>query len=120
MDAKTQAELRKLLFLERERILNNSKRSLAQDLAVSSDDLPDETDLAAQEIQQNLTFNMRDRDRRLLESINEALMRMENGVYGICEETEEPIEVSRLRAVPWTTVSLAGAELRDLKKRKFA
>lgn len=120
MDPKTLAELKKLLLAERERIINNSKKSLEQDLAVSSDDLPDETDLAAQEIFQNLTFNMRDRDRKLLESINEALMRMENGEYGICEETEEPIEVERLRAVPWTKVSLAGAELRDLRRRKFA
>lgn len=120
MDAKQVAFFKKLLLSERERVLNNSKKTLESELHVSADDLPDETDIAAHESNQHLTFQLRDRERHLLSEINESLMRLEDGSYGVCEETEEPIEVERLKAVPWTRLSLIGAELRENRRKKFA
>ncbi len=119
MDAKSLAKYRKVLLEEKQRILNNSKNSLENELVVSTDDLPDETDLAATEVNQNLMFKLRDRERNLLVKIEEALMRIENGSFGICEETEEPIEPARLMAVPWTNLSLEGAEIREARNKQF-
>lgn len=59
---------------------------------------------------------------RLLEQLIEidyALSRIENGSYGICEETDELIESERLRAIPWTRLSIEGAELREAMRRRF-
>lgn len=56
---------------------------------------------------------------QLLE-IEYALARIENGSYGICEETEEPIEPDRLMAIPWTRLSIEGAEMRESMNKRFA
>ena len=53
------------------------------------------------------------RDLLLLEKILQALERMENGRYGICEQTEEVIELKRLESLPWTTLSIEGAEIAE-------
>ncbi len=61
--------------------------------------------------------------QRLMERLIEvdlALARLESGHYGICEETDEPIEIERLRAIPWTRLSIEGAEIRETIKRRFA
>lgn len=55
---------------------------------------------------------------RILE-IESALARIERGTYGICEETDEPIEIERLRALPWTRLSIEGAEMREALQRRF-
>src|SRR4029079_11720548 len=98
MDAKTLARFKKNLLEEKQRILNNSKNALKNELALSPDDLPDETDLAASEINQNLVFKLRDRERQLLSKIDEALSRIDLGGFGTCEDCEEPIEPKRLEA----------------------
>ena len=107
MDAKTVARYRKALLEEKERILNNSRNAVKHELSLSPDDLPDETDLAASEINQNLIFKLRDRERQLLVKIDEALGRMDDGVFGLCEECEEPIEPRRLEARPVSTMCIA-------------
>ena len=61
MDAKNLTKYRKLLLDEKQRILNNAKNALQNDLVISTDDLADETDLAAVEVNQNLVFKLRDR-----------------------------------------------------------
>ena len=53
------------------------------------------------------------RDLLLLEKVLQALERMENGRYGICEQTEEGIELKRLESLPWTTLSIEGAEIAE-------
>jgi DnaK suppressor protein len=120
MDAKTQAKFRKLLLEEKQRILNNSKNTLKQDLALSPDDLPDETDLAASEINQNLVFKLRDRERQLLSKIDEALGRIDDGNYGNCEECEEPIEPKRLEARPVSTLCIACKERQEHREKIYA
>src|SRR4051794_37418537 len=92
MNAKLLAKYKKLLLEEKQRILNNSKNALKNELALSIDDLPDETDLAAGEVHQNLIFKLRERERQLLAKIEEAMSRIEDGSFGTCAECEEPIE----------------------------
>jgi DnaK suppressor protein len=120
MDAKTQMKYKKLLLEEKQRILNNSKNALKNELALSPDDLPDETDLAASEINQNLVFKLRDRERQLLSKIDEALARIDDGTFGTCTDCEEPIEVRRLEARPVSDLCIACKERQEHKEKIYA
>ncbi|NJL24697.1 MAG: hypothetical protein HC902_05700 [Calothrix sp. SM1_5_4] len=66
---------------------------------------------------ENRLFAVHQRLRTQLFEIESALKRMDNGSYGICEETLEPIEVERLLAIPWTRLSIEGAEIRSHASR---
>ena len=120
MDAKGLGRFRKLLTEEKQRILNNSKNALKNELALSPDDLPDETDLAASEINQNLVFKLRDRERQLLAKIDEALSRIEDGTFGSCADCEEPIEPRRLEARPVSTLCIACKEKEEHREKIYA
>ena len=120
MDAKTLNRYRKLLLEEKQRILNNSKNALKNEISLSQDDLPDETDLAASEINQNLVFKLRDRERQLLSKIDEALGRMDEGTFGMCEDCEEPIEPRRLEARPVSTLCIACKEKQEHREKIYA
>ncbi len=120
MDAKLVAKYKKLLQEEKQRILNNSKNALKNELALSPDDLPDETDLAASEISQNLVFKLRDRERQLLSKIDEALARMDEGTFGVCEDCEEPIEPRRLEARPVSTLCISCKERQEHREKIYA
>ncbi len=120
MDKKTLARYRKILLEEKERIHNNSKKTMDQELNISQDDLPDEADLAATEINQNLVFKLRDRERQLLSKINEALHRMDEGNFGTCVDCEEPIEPKRLEARPVSTLCLKCKEQQEHREKIYA
>jgi DnaK suppressor protein len=78
----------------------------------------DETDLAMDSLAEDQFVTIQERMRAQILEVEIALSKIEQGLYGICEETEEPIEVERLIAIPWTRLSIEGAELReDLSKR---
>ncbi len=120
MEAKTLAKYKKLLLEEKQRLLNNSKNAVKHELALSPDDLPDETDLAASEVNQNLVFKLRDRERQLLTKIDEALGRMDEGSFGVCEDCEEPIEPRRLEARPVSTMCIACKEKQEHREKIYA
>lgn len=65
-------------------------------------------------------LRMSNRLRSRLQEIEYALARIDSGIYGLCEETEEPIEKDRLLAIPWARLSLEGAEFRDSMSRQKA
>ncbi len=119
MDSKKAMKFKKLLLAERERVLNSSRKDL-DDIKIDTDDLPDETDLAANEVTQSLAFQLRDRERQLLADIDNALQRIDDGNYGVCDETGEPIEENRLEKLPWTRLSLEGAEIRERMRKRYA
>lgn len=118
MDQKHMIKFKKLLLEEKQKIINN-KRSL-EDITVDSDDLPDETDLAASEVSQNLAFKLRDRERMLLAKIDLALAKIEEGTFGVCEDCEEPIEIRRLEARPVSSLCIACKEQEEHKEKVFA
>lgn len=76
----------------------------------------DEADQTVSLLAENHLFITHQRIRSQLLEIESALMRIEKGIYGICEETEEPIEVDRLIAIPWTRLSIEGAEIRETRQ----
>lgn len=80
----------------------------------------DEADQTMRLLAEQEMLNLNDRLRSQLFEIESALGRIESGAFGYCEETEEPIEVERLRAIPWTRLSIEGAELRESVNRRYA
>ncbi len=75
--------------------------------------LPDPNDRATVEEAQALELRVRDQERKLLKKIDEALARIEDGSYGFCEETGEPIGLPRLLARPTASLSIEAQELRE-------
>ncbi len=80
----------------------------------------DEGDMTMSILAENDFLSAQERMKERIVEIESALARIERGVYGICEETDEPIELERLRALPWTRLSIEGAELREAMGRRFA
>lgn len=73
----------------------------------------DEADQSMSLVAENQMFAAHQRLRTQLLEIETALSRLERGTFGICEETDEPIEKDRLLAIPWTRLSIEGAEIRE-------
>ena len=73
----------------------------------------DEGDQTMRALAEAEMLQMADRLRRQLMEIEYALARIDNGNYGVCEETDELIEIDRLKAIPWTRLSIEGAEIRE-------
>ncbi len=80
---------------------------------------PDPADRATQEEEHALELRTRDRERKLLKKIEAALLRLEDGSYGYCEETGDPIGVRRLLARPTATLTIEAQERRELKQKMY-
>lgn len=78
---------------------------------------PDIADRASAETDHALELRTRDRERKLISKINAALEKIEEGTYGYCEETGEPISIARLEARPIATLSLEAQERHERKER---
>lgn len=78
---------------------------------------PDIADRASRETDRSLELRTRDRERKLIAKIDEALQRVEDGTYGYCEETGEPIGVRRLEARPNATLSVEAQERHERLER---
>ncbi len=120
MNVQTMNKFKNILMAERERLLNNSKESIKHDLNVSTDDLPDEADLAASEINQSLTFELRNRERVMISKINTALQMIQEGTFGLCKSCEEPIEKRRLDARPFSILCVSCQEQHEHKEKVYA
>ncbi len=94
----------------REELLRESSETIANTLQETELQKPDLADRASAETDHALELRTRDRERKLISKINEALLRVEDGSYGYCEETGEPISVARLDARPVATLSLEAQE----------
>ena len=80
----------------------------------------DEADQTMAVLAENQFFAVQQRLRSQLSEIESALARIERGTFGICEDTAEPIEPQRLLAIPWTRLSIEGAEMRESASPKRA
>lgn len=80
----------------------------------------DEADQTARILNEKEILTLHDRLRQQLFEIEQALSRIETGTFGVCEETEEQIEPERLKAIPWTRLSIEGAEIRESMKKRYA
>lgn len=80
----------------------------------------DETDQAVDALAEAQFLTNQQRLNEQLLEIEVALAKIEQGSYGICEETEEPIEEQRILAIPWTRLSIEGAEMREAMSKRYA
>ena len=106
---------RTLLEDERRKLLQNVQGTLDNMHAIVSE--PDPNDRASTEENFSLEFRVRDRERKLLRKIADALERIENGTYGWCQETGEPIGIPRLLARPTATLCIEAQERHELQER---
>jgi DnaK suppressor protein len=81
--------------------------------------VPDPADRATIEEEHALELRTRDRERKLLKKIAQAIARIDAGDYGFCDETGEPIGLGRLLARPTATLSLEAQQRRELKQKMF-
>ncbi len=107
------------LLAWRSELMKESETTL-QDLKETNLNEADPNDRASSETDQSLELRTRDRMRKLIKKINQALDRIENGTYGYCEETGEPIGLARLEARPVATLSIEAQERHERKEKNFA
>lgn len=105
-------------LLEEEQALRDAARQTTEHLQ-ENEATPDWTDRASNEEEHTLELRVRDRERKMLKKIHEALRRIDNGDYGWCEETGDAIGVARLLARPTATLCVDAQERREQRKRQF-
>ncbi len=109
----------------RQKLLNWKKSLIGQskdtldDLRQGGLNQPDQIDRASLESDKALELRTRDRARKLISKIDEALKRIEDGVYGYCEETGEPIGIERLEVRPVATLSIEAQERHERMEKTY-
>ncbi len=109
---------RRRLLNWRDEILRGSSETLRQ-LKEEDNRVADMSDWASYETERNFQLRARDRERKLLSKIDEALRRIEEGTYGFCEETQEPIGLRRLEARPIATLSIEAQERHERREKVY-
>jgi DnaK suppressor protein len=106
------------LLAWREDILKEAKETLLH-LQEENQNHPDIADRASSETDRAIELRARDRQRKLIAKIDEALGRIDDGTYGYCEETGEPISIRRLEARPIATLSVEAQERHERRERVY-
>lgn len=109
----------------KQRLLHMKQELIANATATSQhlqeqEATPDPADRATLEEEYALELRTRDRERKLLQKIDQAVTRIDHGEYGYCEDTGEPIGLQRLMARPTATLSLEAQERRERLKKQYA
>ena len=119
MSAKMKEYFRLKLIDWKNELLKESSQTLTNMQKEENTAKPDITDRASEEIERSFELRTRDRERKLINKIEAALRRINEGNYGYCEETGEPIEIKRLEARPVATLSLEAQEIHEKKEKKI-
>ena len=118
MNERQREYFRRKLNLWKEEILKESRETI-QNLQAETVPHADLADRASTEAERQLELRTRDRQRKLIAKIDSALRRIEDGSYGFCEETGEPISLKRLDARPIATLSLEAQERHERRERVY-
>ena len=118
MNSKMKEYFRLKLVNWKKDLLKESSQTLKKLQKEENSPKPDLTDRATEEIERSFELKTRDRERKLINKINGALKRIDDGSYGYCEETGEPIGIKRLEARPVATLSLEAQEMHEKKEKK--
>lgn len=111
---------RRKLVAWREELMQEAQETLDNLRDKSYQEVGDEADRASRESDHTLELRTRDRYRKLIRKIEQALERMDDGTYGYCEDTGDPIGLKRLEARPIATLSIDAQERREIKERVLA
>ena len=107
---------RRKLLAQKAEILDESKSTI-EGLQGGTRNIPDIADRASEETDRALELRIRDRQRKLVSKIDSALRRIDEGEYGYCQATGEPISLKRLDARPTTTLSLEAQERHERREK---
>ena len=118
MNAKMKEYFKNKLLDWKNELLKESSQTL-NNLQSDNEAKADITDRASEEIDRSFELRTRDRERKLINKINSALQRIEDGSYGYCEETGEPIGIKRLEARPVATLSLEAQEMHEKAEKRL-
>ena len=118
MNERQREYFRAKLLAWREDILKEAKETL-QHLQEENQNHPDLADRASSETDRAIELRARDRQRKLIAKIDEALTRIDDGTYGYCEETGEPISLRRHEARPIATLSVEAQERHERRERVY-
>jgi len=118
MNAKMKEYFKQKLLNWKNELLKESNQTLSN-LQSDNEAKPDITDRASEEIDRSFELRTRDRERKLINKINAAIQRIEDGSYGYCEETGEPIGLKRLEARPVATLSLEAQEMHEKAEKRL-
>ena len=118
MNARQKEYFRRKLLEWRDQLIRESTQTL-QHLQQDSLQEADLADRASVESERSIELRTRDRERKLIAKIDEALERIQDGSYGFCEETGEPISLSRLDARPIATLTIEAQERHEKRERTY-
>jgi DnaK suppressor protein len=118
MNDRQREYFRKKLLDWKDDILKEAKETL-QHLQDENQNHPDLADRASSETDRAIELRARDRQRKLIAKIDEALARIDDGTYGYCEETGEPIALKRLEARPIATLTIEAQERHERRERVY-
>ena len=119
MNAKMKEYFRQKLVNWKQDLLKESSQTL-NNLQNENEAKPDITDRASEEIDRSFELRTRDRERKLINKIDAALQRIEDGSYGYCDETGDPISIKRLEARPVATLSLEAQEMHEKAEKRIS
>ena len=119
MNAKMKEYFRQKLVSWKNDLLKESSQTLSN-LQNENEAKPDITDRASEEIDRSFELRTRDRERKLINKIDAALQRIEDGSYGYCDETGDPISIKRLEARPVATMSLEAQEMHEKAEKRIS
>ena len=119
MNSKMKEYFRLKLINWKKDLLKESSQTLNNLQKEENSSKPDLTDRASEEIERSIELRARDRERKLINKIDDALKRIDNGSYGYCEETGDPIGIKRLEARPVATFCLEAQEMHEKKEKKI-
>jgi len=118
MNERQRDYFRHKLLAWKDDILREAKETL-QHLQDENQNHPDFADRASSETDRAIELRARDRQRKLISKIDDALSRIDEGTYGYCEETGEPIAIKRLEARPIATLSIEAQERHERRERVY-
>ena len=118
MNARQREYFRRKLLVWKDDLIKDSSQTI-QHLQQNNTQEPDISDRASTESGRSLELRTRDRERKLIVKIDEALLRIDEGIYGFCEETGDPISLMRLEARPIATLTIEAQERHERREKSF-
>lgn len=113
-------KFRAILNERRAALITQAQKTLESDMVLSPDDRFDEVDQASSEYMQAFSFRLRGREKFLMDKIELALRKIDDGSYGICEECEEMIAIKRLQARPEAPLCIQCKEAQEKEEAVYA
>ena len=113
-------QFRGILNEKRDHLYAEARRTLESEMVIDADERMDEVDQASSEYMQAFSFRLRGRERFLIDKIEKALRKVDEGTYGMCEECEDPIALSRLTARPEAQLCIQCKEAQEREEAVYA